>query len=216
MKSKLLFYVSALIGSALLGACMGDVFTPKEDPTKFYVLNSPVKVESIDGLNDISVNIAPVKIPEYMLRQQILIQKGSRNEIDLSDTNRWLEYPNDAFSRVVALNLSRITGSDDVCLYPYVSENPNAYMVRIVVARCAGELGGDMNFIVRWHIFRHAAGKPAQKYGNRFFRTYKTGANYEEYVNTISEAFYDLSLEIAKELKKLYQSEKNADKPAKK
>lgn len=212
MKSKILKFIFIALNSLLLTSCVGDFLKPPEDPTKFYILRAPLQVERIDGLSNTQLNVAPVRIPEYLMRQQIVTQAHNRSEIHLSDYNRWLEFPSDSFSRIVSVSLSRIMRNENVYLYPFVSTDENAPTLRVMIIDCVGELGGKMYFKARWEIANMNGSKTAGKVNKLFAKAYDCGDSYESYIQTIDLALYELSFDVASGLKNFENQTKSSQK----
>ena len=86
-------------------------------PAKFYAL-SPMST----GMNQatthggaVSVRLDPVKIPDYLDRPQIVLRSG-RNELVVSEYNRWAGSLPDDFARVLAENLMTLLAGDNVAV----------------------------------------------------------------------------------------------------
>ena len=78
-----------LIMCSLLSGCLGDVLAPREDPTKFYMLqNFPETIKS-DYDGSIGINIV---VSGYLTRTQIT-SINKNGTVSLSEFNRWIETP---------------------------------------------------------------------------------------------------------------------------
>lgn len=200
MNTKILSAFALALVSILFSACVGDILAPKEDPTEFYVLKAAQNVEPIAGLQSVKLNISLAMVPTYMKRNQIVTSLKESSRIDISEINRWPETPVDSFTRVIALNIAKITKSKEINTYPSFSTDDDAIDLRINVMESMGEIGGNLNFSAKWELLRSKRSKAVQRKTNIFEITIPTGDTYDSYVMAIEKALYELSLDIAKNL----------------
>jgi uncharacterized protein len=104
----------ALLVVALAG-CAGS------PPVRFYTL-TPVGYQEGATFapvpaNPVTVGIAPVEIPDYLDRPQIVTRQG-RNELKLAEFDRWAGSLSDNISAVLADNVASLLGSDRVAVNP--------------------------------------------------------------------------------------------------
>src|SRR5271155_2651372 len=105
--------------AAALGALAvaGGCFSPRPDPSKFFVL-APVEVAAPNsvapaGLTASSgptIGIGPIKLPEYLDRDEVVTRVGP-NRLELSDQNRWAEPLDNNFKQVMAQDLTQLLGT---------------------------------------------------------------------------------------------------------
>lgn len=104
--------VSLSLLSALLIPLTGYIgcSTP---PSRFYLLEPIPNIANQESLgkSKILVALAPVKIPKYADRPQI-VSATAKNAYQLSELNRWAEALDFNISRVLAQNLSLLTPAE--------------------------------------------------------------------------------------------------------
>lgn len=201
MRAKILTLLSLPLLAFGLSGCVGDILSPREDPTEFYVLNGADSVERVEGLTDVPLNISLVRIPSYMTRNQIVTSRKGSSRIDISDINRWPEVPIDSFTRVVSSNIARITESDEIYTYPSLALGIGAPELRVNVMECMGELGGELYFSARWELLKGEGSKNTKRKTDIFEARIPVGDSYDSYVMAMEKALYELSLDISKSLK---------------
>ena len=90
----------ALIGLLALSACGAS------KPSQFYVLNalspSELSRETISVGSGLAIGLAPVNMPEYLDRPEI-ISRGGGNQLELGQFDRWAEPLNRNIERVVVV-----------------------------------------------------------------------------------------------------------------
>ena len=201
MNPQIFSTAAILIASFFLSGCMmDDILAPREDPTQFYVLKSAAQPEKIDGMKDRALNVSLVRIPSYMTRNQIVTAQDGTSRIEISDIHRWPETPIDSFTRVVASNVARITGSDEIYTYPSLALGIGAPELRVHVIECMGQPGGELHFCARWELLDNNS-KNAKRKTDMFETRIPVGNSYDAYVASIEKALYELSLDISKGLK---------------
>ena len=201
MNTKNFLTCALSFAALLLSGCVGDILAPREDPTQFYVLKSAEKIDKIDGMKDVPLNISLVRIPSYMTRNQIVTSQNDSSRIEISDINRWPETPIDSFTRVIASNIARIADSDEIYTYPSLALGIGAPELRVHVVDCMGQLGGELYFSARWELLDNADTKNAKRKTDIFETRVPVGNSYDAYVGAIEKALSELSLDIAKGLK---------------
>jgi len=101
-------FLPALLAAALsLAACIGGS-TP---PSQFYMLEPMKTVGGADASARPTVALAPVRIPEYLDRPQI-VTATAKNAYSVNELNRWAERLDDNIARVLAQNLSALTAAE--------------------------------------------------------------------------------------------------------
>lgn len=93
----------------LQAACIGT--TP---PSRFYLLE-PISLDNINEMagSRLSVSLAPVRIPHYLDRVQIVTATG-KNSYQLNELHRWAESLDDNITRVMLQNLTSLVPADVV------------------------------------------------------------------------------------------------------
>lgn len=99
-----------LIPFLLLNAC--NVFEPVKDSSVTYLLDPVVGDRSVGSATP-AVAIGRPSLPSYLDRQQMVTRVGS-GELKMSSYHLWAEPLDAGISRVVSMNLSRLTGSMNI------------------------------------------------------------------------------------------------------
>jgi hypothetical protein len=125
-------------------------------PTKFYVMtsmqNTAAQQQAGEDGGQPRIGIGPIRLPEILDRTQIVTRSG-RNEIIINEFAKWAEPLEANFSRVLADNLSVLTSSHHVALFPWKPTIAVAYRIVMDVARFDGTPGENVILRARWTIF---------------------------------------------------------------
>lgn len=191
--------VMAIIGIAVqltLSGCMGSFLQPKQDPTRYYIISPLDSPKPIAGAKDVMLNISQVRIPAYMTRQQIVSAKKGGSEIIISDFHRLPEFPVDAFTRVLAANISKIAKSEHVYAYPATAPKPDCIGVRVTIFECMGVLGEELKFKARWELVKPQGAKIVAQKTEFFSKKFPAKNDYDGYVGAMGEAMGELAADI--------------------
>ncbi len=140
--------------SALVFLAGCTVFSPRPDPTRFYLLSSlTAQTAQVQGepRPDLSVGVALATIPPHLDRPQIVTQ-GPENTVVFADYERWAEPLGPAITRVVAENLAVLLGTDNVFVFPTSRAVPHRYDVYVSVLSLVGKPGEKVNMRARWKL----------------------------------------------------------------
>jgi uncharacterized lipoprotein YmbA len=170
-------------------------------PAKFYTLNSTSNISEDQPEHDLSIEVGPVEIPDYLDRPHLVTRSG-RNELLISDFHKWAGSLTDDISRVIVENLSVQLSTNNVYIYPWAQSPPVNYHVRIKVNRFEGTLGEQVVLKAYWSIYGESEGELLIKNSSHFHE--ETGErNYNAAVAAMSRAIEKLSREIADAVKSL-------------
>ena len=181
----------------LVGGCAG---TPSPN---FYTL-SPMseevsRVETLSKNHLLSVAIAPIKLPDFLDRSQI-VTRPSPNTLKMSEFHRWGSSLSSNFVQVLGENLSTLLGTDRI-FYPRQAEVfPIDYRVRLNVKAFEGELGKEVILDVDWVVIDQRR-KDLVIMQNTLIRELAKGSDYESFVLAQSRALEALSRQIANVMK---------------
>lgn len=198
---KRLNIFAAICGLAIaapLSGCMGDFLTPREDPTKYYLIKSADNPQVLGGAENVMLNISQVRMPAYMSRQQIVSAKDGSSEIVISDIHRLPEFPVDAFTRTIAANISKMAKSENVYAYPGVAPEPDCIGVRVIIAECIGVVGKDLSFKARWELIKPEGSKIVAQKAKLFVRKIPAQGGYDAYISAMDRGLSELSEDIVK------------------
>jgi uncharacterized protein len=181
----------------LVGGCAG---TPSSN---FYTLSpmsdEVVQVKTSSKNHLLSVAIAPIKLPDFLDRSQI-VTRPSPNTLKMSEFHRWGSSLSSNFVQVLGENLSTLLGSDRI-FYPRQAEVvPIDYRVRLNVKAFEGELGKEVILDVDWVVIDQRR-KDLVIMQNTLIRELAKGSDYESFVLAQSRALEALSRQIANVMK---------------
>lgn len=179
-----------------LAGCAG--FSPRSDPSRFFVL-SPLpqaeEAQSLSGPGQLSLGIGPIKFPAYLDREQ-MVTRIAQNRFELSENDRWAESLEENFTRVLSQNLAALLRTDRMIPYPWPGNKQPNYQVQMEILRFEANAAQDVQLSARWAILDGGNKKPLQSGESRLTRPAKSKAT-EASVAALSEAVGDLSREIA-------------------
>lgn len=187
-----------------LGGCVSLGNTPA---TRFYVL-TPLgnhdmapqpAVQPPEARQRASVALAPVDIPRYLDRPQI-VTRISANALNLAEFDQWAEPLSDNVTRVLAENLTRLLATHGIDVLPEPRANRSAYQVRVTLMRFECEADNGCVLQARWTLVE--ARDQAVRVENAFEVRIPLGASgYEAIVGAMSRALGALSRDIALHLR---------------
>jgi uncharacterized lipoprotein YmbA len=119
-------------------------------PSRFYLLEPLAPASAATG--GPAIGVGPIKVAEYLDRPQI-VTRNSSHGIDLAEYDRWGEPVGESISRVVAMNLGRLLGSERVMRHVWREADLDA-RVAIDVRRLDGPPGGPLVLEAHWRVRR--------------------------------------------------------------
>jgi len=169
-------------------------------PARFYTLSPLVpqgtKQAPQPTSNQVSISIAPVEIPDYLDRPQIVTRDGS-NELKLAEYDRWGGSLSENIAAVLAENLGLLIGSDRVYVFPRVRAEKADYSLAMRVLRLDCIPGDQVLLKAQWTLI---AGKDGKEVATRV-TTYSEklkDTRYETIAAAVSSTIEQVSREIAK------------------
>ncbi len=181
-------------------------------PSRFYQLNPVQSGALVPGdvfpCHGLVVAIGPVRIPDYLDRPQIVTRSG-KNELKLSEFDRWAGSLESNVSRVLAEDISGLLPSDclSVARWTPFSENqvPASYRVEVLVDRFEGTLGDSVLLKAQWGVFANDRSLLLKKESRISEQT--NGSNYDALVAAMSSALERLSRDISEGIVSVLQRE---------
>lgn len=177
--------------AALLAGCAG---TPAP---RFYTLSA--QIESAAYAPGPSISVAAVTVPDVVDRPQLVVAVNA-NEVIIVQQHRWAEPLKSDLGRVIAENLSRITGNPRIAAYPQSASLNAEYRVTVDFQRFAGRPDGDVVLDALWSL-RKASGEELRSGRARVQERADKG--YDALVAAYSRALSTMSAEIAEALRAL-------------
>lgn len=182
-----------LIAALVLASCGAS------KPSQFYVLDamSPTELsrDSITIGSGLSIGLEPVNMPEYLDRPEI-ISRGSGNQLELGEFDRWAEPLDRNVERVVSRNLSVLLNTDRVFVLPVRRRLDLRYRVVIDVLRFNLVKEGETLLEVRWAILDGET-EDELMIATSSHGTQVAVQNYDSVVSSMNENLAELSREIA-------------------
>jgi len=174
-----------------LSGCTGS------EKARFYMLDPLVRFASV-SMNpdkvDISVGVAPISMPEYLNRPQI-VTRFNRYGIDIADFDRWAEPLEASITSALAENLAVLLSTNKIYTYPWSKKTP-MYELQIEILNFDGKIPGNVEFTARWTLLED--GRETRINRNKFtIRKPIAGQGYSGMVSAMSLVLYDFSREIA-------------------
>ena len=188
--------------SILVAAYLALAGCASSPPSRFYTLNplpsGEAKQSSPTATNPVSVSIAPVEIPDYLDRPQIVTRDGS-NELRLAEFDRWGGSLSDNIGAVLAENLAQLLGTDQVYAYPRMRVEKADYSVAMRVLRLDCTAGDKVLLKVQWVL---SAGPDRKDVATRVatFTERLNDTRYETVVAGVGQTMAQASREIAREI----------------
>lgn len=169
--------------------------------SRFYTL-SPLGPQaakpSSAATKRVAVSIAPVEIPDYLNRPQIVTSNG-RNELILAEFDRWAGSLSDNIAAVMAENLSLLLGSDRVQAVPRGRNEKSDYTLVMRLLRLDCLPGNQVTMKVQWTLSTPAEGACVAARVSTCSEKLKDG-RYDTAVAAVSSALGQVSREIAQEI----------------
>lgn len=154
MRRRLILTVAA----AALGAlAAGGCFSPRPDPSKFFVLApvgaaaNPIAPAGLTASSNPTIGIGPIKLPEYLDRDEVVTRVGP-NRLELSDQDRWAEPLDNNFKQVLAQDLTQSLGTHSIAFYPWPGTTRVDYQVRIDVYRFETDFSANAQLVAHWQV----------------------------------------------------------------
>lgn len=193
------------VGLALaLGGCLALGETPA---TRFYVLTpltdsvmaTPPAEEPSEARPRVAVALAPVEIPRYLDRPQI-VTRISANELSLAEFDQWAEPLPESVAQVLAENLTRLLSAHGMEVLPELRANRSAYQVGVTLMRFEREADNGCVLQARWTLMEGR--DQVVRVKNVFeVRIPLEASGYDAIVGAMSRALGAMSRDIALHLR---------------
>jgi uncharacterized lipoprotein YmbA len=130
-----------------------SILAPLPNPNRFYTLAALPGTDErpVAGAGTtMTYGLGPISLPLYLDRNEIAT-RISPTEITYSDTDRWAEPLKGNVTRVLAQNLSMLTGAT-VITFPWPLSPGVDYQIEITFLRFDREASGTTHLAARWTI----------------------------------------------------------------
>ena len=143
-----------LITGAITLSILSSLNCGGSRPAHFYNL-TPVKNATGDYKNEpvkhIAIGIRTLKLPEYLLRDQIVTRTAS-DEIIISEFNRWAEPLEENFKRVLIEDLAKDIPTNSIFLFPARDTSVTNYQILLEVTQFELQKDHTVVLSARWGI----------------------------------------------------------------
>ncbi|MBF0125243.1 MAG: membrane integrity-associated transporter subunit PqiC [Magnetococcales bacterium] len=203
MSHRLFISLFAPLLSALLSAC--GSLTPADSSNRFHLI-SALTEQSLEQRDRITIadhgptiEIAPVTLPSYLNRPYIVTRRQP-GQIEISEWQQWGGDLSENLSRVLEENLALLLHTHRI-VEPRQRTLLPADM-RVTVQILHFERSGDqtVQLIARWRLSRRERSEPLMTRRSDIRVPTDATASYDTIVAAMSQAFADLSREIAVEV----------------
>jgi uncharacterized lipoprotein YmbA len=181
-----------LLLSGLMYGCIGGT-SPK---SVYYVFTPSQNTPAAQSqLNEYSLGIGPVTIPEFLERPQIITRQG-KNILHINEFHRWADSLEAQITDVLVVNLSNLLDTPNVIAYPWIKPFLPKYQLYIKFRRFDGNLADSITMDAIWRLVDTKNKK--ELLSRRLFQTVPTNnKGYKAYVNALNTAVEQLSQDIA-------------------
>jgi len=187
--------LACALAALLLTGCLGPGTTRS---TRLFVLNATAEppVSGVDA-TDLRLGIGRILLPEFLNRPQI-VTRPSENRLRVADFSQWAEPLEKGIPRVLSENLARLTGTDQVFVYPWPTPVQIDLTLEIAVIQFEGEGDGDraVSLDARWRLVRPDGSEAFPLQGSRYADS-AADRSTEALVAAMSRTLASLSHDIA-------------------
>lgn len=137
-------------GALLLASCLS--FSPKDDPTRYFVLSATAERSAGGGVGQVALGIRRVTLPEYLERPELAVRKDER-EIEYLRYHTWGEPLDEGIQRVLRDSLMGLLNTRNIRLTDWPREvvdlELSVEMLRFDIGRAGG-----VTLHALWHLTR--------------------------------------------------------------
>ncbi len=180
-----------------LSACIGG----KSPPSQFYLLEPVKGVEGFAGDADtgLLIALAPVRIPQYLDRPQMVTATG-KNAYHLSETNRWAERLDDNIARVLAQNLNLLVPAEVVLANASSRAQQAKFKVSVTILEFHVGPQGQAGLTAQWSVAR---GEETVLGRQASYREPASATDYGLMAGALNECLGRLSRDLAADVRSL-------------
>jgi uncharacterized protein len=172
--------------------------------SRFYALNpiSEIMIATPNlSMNGKNIGIGRVEIPSHLDRPQIVTQQGP-HQIHLAEYDRWAFNLRENIKSVIAENLSNLLPDSNVYILPWRGMRPIDHQITIRIMRFDTFPGETVFLEARWVLFEEDDRQILLEQGSQI-QIPLPGEEYDDIVAVQSQAFGELSREIAEVIQTL-------------
>jgi len=192
-----------LLALLLLGCAVTET-------SRFYILEpltgADAVIEAPEVRAGLSVKVGPLTLPEYLNRPQIVTRAG-KNELSLSEFDRWAEPLQDNISLVLIENLRTLLSSEGFYITSWKDSSQGDYRLRVDIIRFDVTTAGKAKLVTRWSLAKRdkGASAPVTRTStiNASSNASSEGTGYKSMVSALNQTLAEFSSEIAGALRAL-------------
>jgi hypothetical protein len=183
--------------TALLAASGCSFLRPEPERAKFYTLAAtmPSAAGQASTMPAIVLGVGPVSLPPYLDRDQI-VRRVDETRVELLEYERWAEPLEASTQRVLAVNLSRALGTEQIVMYPWPLNRPVDWAVAVTVTHFEPVASGGAHLVARWNVRAGTTERPAVT-RDSVITVPASAATVEASVDAMNQALGTLAEEIA-------------------
>ena len=187
------------LGAVLVVVILATAGCATSPPSQFYLMTPLPGADAprdTGGRQDgLVLGVGPVKLPAYLDRSEV-VTRSSPNALRVAEFNRWAEPLEDNFTRVIAMNLGVLAGTDSVSVYPWPRSAAVDYQVTVDVDRFDAGANGQVVLVARWQVLAGEGGRSVRS-GRTVVTEPVVSTDYEALAGAMSSAAATLSREVA-------------------
>ena len=183
----------------LFGLCFGlsSCFNGRSAEPNFYTLAPVIKERFSDKKFTIGIN--RIQIARYLDRPQIVTQKANSTEVNLSETNRWIEPLSDLIARTLTADMEKALPNSTIKTRSIGQENFD-YIISVDIIRMDTVLNETAELNAWWMIYDK---DEKLIYRQQTSETINVGTTYQDMTAAQSILLGKLSEQIALKIAKL-------------
>jgi uncharacterized lipoprotein YmbA len=101
----------------------------------------------------LSVEIAPLRLPQYLNRPQIVTRTGG-NELELAEFHQWGGNLAKNMTRVLARNLAQLLATPDIAIFPNRPPAPDGVRIEVEVLQFERAPDDRVHFSAQWRLLK--------------------------------------------------------------
>ena len=203
--------IGLAVGLMGTGMLLAGCLSPKEDPTRFYVLSTSEASKVDEAWDDrpgsIDVGVGPFTMPGYLDRAQFVRRVGP-NEVRPVEAARWAETLGEGFDRVLAENLDALLPMARVHAHPWRSSTEAQWIISGYVTKFETDVSGEAVLDVTWRVLGPDR-EPTRVGARSVVRVLGTGQSVDAEVAAMSDVLDRFAVMLADTLKSLKPAQKH-------
>jgi uncharacterized lipoprotein YmbA len=200
---------AALAALGLAASGCGTLVRPREDPTRYFLLNPAPPAEmqkfAIEGRRPLNIGIRRPEIASYLNTPLIVVRDGPA-QVDFSGYHRWGESLAQSMARVLRSNLAALPWTQRVATFPTTQPGDFDFEIGLDVLALEGFRGVEgagARLEVEWRLYAGGDRQPLDQ--GRFLRQPDgwDGRDYAALALLLREASAELAAELAQRIQNL-------------